>query len=114
VDAKAEQRALIAVETAMNSPLLDVDISTSNRALVNVIGGEDMTLKEAELVVSQISHRISPTAHIIWGARVEDNMKRSSMRVLVVLAGAKMPQYSIDSMIKQGDESDIIAELDSI
>ncbi|PIU81510.1 cell division protein FtsZ, partial [Candidatus Micrarchaeota archaeon CG06_land_8_20_14_3_00_50_6] len=70
VDAKAEQRALIAVETAMNSPLLDVDISTSNRALVNVIGGEDMTLKEAELVVSQISHRISPTAHIIWGARV--------------------------------------------
>jgi len=34
--------------------------------------------------------------------------------VLVVLAGAKMPQYSIDSMIKQGDESDIIAELDSI
>ncbi len=105
VDAKPEQRALIAVETALNSPLLDVDISTANRALVNVQGGEDMTLKEAELIVSEVSKRIDPNSHIIWGARVEKVMKKSSIRVLVVLAGSKFPHYELDKMgIQQAGE----------
>jgi len=95
VDAKADQRALIAVEMALSSPLLDVDLSSANRALVNVVGGEDMTLKEAELIVAEVSKRIDPSAHIIWGARVEKSTKKSSLRVLVVIAGAKFPQYSV-------------------
>ncbi len=89
LDAKHEDRARIAVETALTSPLLDADISTSTKALVNVIGGEDMTLKEAEYVVAEIARRINPNAHIIWGARVEENLKKSSLRVLVVIAGAR-------------------------
>jgi cell division protein FtsZ len=93
LDAKHEDRARVAVETALTSPLLDADISSSSRALINVIGGEDMTLKEAEYIVAETSKRISPNAHIIWGARVEGNIKKSSMRVLVVLAGVKFPKY---------------------
>ncbi len=98
VEAKPDQRALIAVDTAMNSPLLDVDISTANRALINVTGGEDMTLKEAELIVSEVSKRIDPSSHIIWGARIEKNAKKSSIRVLSVLAGAKFPQYELRNL----------------
>ncbi len=97
LDAKAEDRARIAVETALNSPLLDADISTAGRALINVIGGEDMTLKEAEYVVSETSARINRDSHIIWGARVEENIKKSSMRVLVVLAGVRFPKQTFTS-----------------
>lgn len=93
LDAKHEDRARIAVETALNSPLLDADISNSTRALINVVGGEDMTLKEAEFVVAETSKRINTNAHIIWGARLEEKIKKSSMRVLVVLAGVKFPKY---------------------
>ncbi|MFH1393568.1 MAG: cell division protein FtsZ [Candidatus Micrarchaeota archaeon] len=93
LDAKSQDRARIAVETALNSPLLDADISTATKALINVIGGEDMTLKEAEFVVSETSKRINGEAHIIWGARLEENIKKSSMRVLVVLAGVRFPKY---------------------
>ena len=93
LDAKHEDRARVAVETALSSPLLDADISSSTRALINVIGGEDMTLKEAEYIVAETSRRINPNAHIIWGSRVEENIKKSSMRVLVVLAGVKFPKY---------------------
>jgi len=95
IDAKHDERARIAVETALTSPLLDADISNAGRALINVIGGEDMTLKEAEYVVAETSKRINPDAHIIWGSRVEENLKRSSMRVLVVLAGVQFPQYKV-------------------
>lgn len=96
VDAKSEQRAMLAVEMALNSPLLDVDVSTAHRALVNVVGGEDMTLKEAEHIVSEVAKRIDPAAHIIWGARVEKATKKASIRVLVVIAGTKFPQYELD------------------
>ena len=95
LEAKNEERARVAVETALTSPLLDADVSTSTRALVNVIGGEDMTLKEAEFVVAEVAKRINPNAHIIWGSRVEENIKKSSMRVLVVIAGVRFPKYVV-------------------
>jgi len=110
VEAKPDQRALIAVDTAMNSPLLDVDVSTANRALINVTGGEDMTLKEAELIVSEVAKRIDPSSHIIWGARIEKMSKKSSIRVLAVLAGAKFPQYELQ--ISTGYAKPADAELD--
>lgn len=93
LDAKKEDRARVAVETALNSPLLDADVSTSTRALINVVGGEDMSLKEAEYVVAETAGKINPDAHIIWGSRIDENIKKSSMRVLVVLAGVRFPKY---------------------
>lgn len=102
VDANREERAKIAIETALNSPLLDVDISTATRALVNVVGGEDMTLKEAEYIVSQVTNKISSDAHIIWGARVEEDLKKTAIKVLVVLAGVRMhvkkPEEEMEEM----------------
>ena len=93
IDAKPDERAKIAVETALSSPLLDADVSTARRALINVIGGEDMTLKEAEFVVAETSKRINVDSHIIWGSRIDGDMKRTSMKVLLVLAGVRFPQY---------------------
>lgn len=107
VDAKNDERARIAVETALTSPLLDADVSSSMRALVNVIGGEDMTLKEAELVVSETARRINQNAHIIWGARIEENIKKTSMRVLIVLAGAKFPKYDLQTIQAGIEQLDI-------
>ena len=94
VDSPYDERALVSIETALSSPLLDVDITTTNRAIINVTGGEDMTLREAEMIASEVAKKISPDAHIIWGARVERNLKKSAIQTLVVLAGAKIPDYS--------------------
>jgi len=109
LDAKREDRARVAVETALNSPLLDADLSSCSKALINVIGGEDMTLKEAEYVVSEASKRISPDAHIIWGARIEENMKKTAMRVLVVLAGVRFSKP--DAIIVPTDLENLDLEL---
>lgn len=99
LDAKQEDRARLAVDTALNSPLLDADVSTSTKALINVIGGEDMSLKEAEYVVAETARRINPNAHIIWGARVDENIKKSSMRVLVVLGGVRFPKQKVSEQV---------------
>jgi len=93
VDSSYDERAILAASTALKSPLLDVDISTANRAIINVVGGEDMTLREAELIAKEVSKQISKDSHIIWGARVDKNMKKSQIQVLVVLVGVKTPDY---------------------
>ncbi len=86
-----DSRALEAVENALTSPLLDVDISEAGKALVNVIGGTDMTLREAEMIVEAVSAKIHANAHIIWGAMVDENLPRNQIQAMVVVAGGKFP-----------------------
>ncbi len=88
---KTEARALEAVENALTSPLLDVDIREAQRALVNVIGGSDMTLREAEMIVETVSSKIHNNAHIIWGAMIEESIPRNHIQAMVVIAGGRFP-----------------------
>ena len=104
-----ESRALEAVENALTSPLLDVDISEAGRALVNVIGGSDMTLREAEMIVEAVSAKIHGNAHIIWGAMIDDHAPRNHIQAMVVIAGGKFPYLGA---MKQQQEMDREGPLD--
>ncbi|MFH1257132.1 MAG: cell division protein FtsZ [Candidatus Diapherotrites archaeon] len=102
----SESRALEAVENALTSPLLDVDISGAGKALVNVVGGTDMTLREAEMIVEAVSTKIHPNAHIIWGAMIDENISRNQIQAMVVIAGGKFPylegKKSAEAALKDG------------
>lgn len=87
----SDARALEAVENALTSPLLDVDISNAKRALVNVTGGADMTLREAEMIVETVASKIDADAHIIWGAMVDKNLPKNRIQAMVVVAGGRFP-----------------------
>jgi cell division protein FtsZ len=90
-EAEGEDKAVNAVVEALNSPLLEVDITEATGALVNVTGGEDMTISEAERVVEEIYSRIDPNARIIWGTTVDPNLKRN-IRAMLVITGVKSKQ----------------------
>jgi cell division protein FtsZ len=90
-EAEGENKAVNAVVEALNSPLLEVDISEATGALVNVTGGEDMTISEAERVVEEIYSRIDPNARIIWGTTVDQELKRN-IRAMLVITGVKSKQ----------------------
>ena len=55
----AHNRAIEAVERAIHNPLLDVNIESAKGALVNVIGGPDMSLDEYRQVMENVSARVS-------------------------------------------------------
>ena len=90
-DSDSEHKAEDSVKDALRSPLLDVDISGANSALVNVTGGEDMSIEEAEGVVEEIYDRIDPDARIIWGTSVDEELD-GEMRTMVVVTGVESPQ----------------------
>ena len=56
--------------------------------MINVTGGENMTVTEAERVAEIIQSKISPNARIIWGAAVDPAL-RDKVRVMVVITGVK-------------------------
>ncbi len=97
-----DSRALEAVENALTSPLLDVDISGANRALINVIGGTDMTLREAEMIVEAVSAKINANAHIIWGAMIDDGLPKNQIQAMVVVAGGRFPYLDADNDSGEG------------
>ncbi len=90
-EADAEDRAVEAVNEALNSPLLEVDVSDATGALVNVSGGGDMTVTEAEKVAAEIHKRINPQARIIWGAQIDPALEHT-IRVMLVVTGVKSKQ----------------------
>ncbi|MFW5965227.1 MAG: cell division protein FtsZ [Halodesulfurarchaeum sp.] len=83
--------AVTSVKEALRSPLLDVDIAGANSALVNVTGGPDMSIEQAEGVVEEIYDRIDPDARIIWGTSIDEELD-GHMRTMVVVTGVKSPQ----------------------
>ena len=101
-ESDTENRAVEAVEKAINNPLLDVDISGANGALINVVGGEDMTLDEARKVVETVSEKLDQDARIIWGAQISKDMDRT-IRTMLIVTGVKSAQI-LGAGIKQKDK----------
>jgi cell division protein FtsZ len=90
-ESDSENKAQDSVKSALRSPLLDVDISGANSALVNVTGGTDMAIEEAEGVVEEIYDRIDPDARIIWGTSIDEEAE-GTMRTMIVVTGVDSPQ----------------------
>ncbi len=90
-ESDTDNRAIEAVEKAINNPLLDVDIANANGALINVAGGEDMTLDEARKVVEAVSEKLSEEATLIWGAQIYKDLE-SSIRVMLIVTGVQSSQ----------------------
>jgi cell division protein FtsZ len=101
-ESDSAQRAIEAVEKAIQNPLLDVDISNASGALVNIVGGPDMSLDECKTIIEEIGNRLSPDAKLIWGAQISDDMDKS-IRVLLIVTGVKSSQ-----ILGHGDTMDNI------
>ena len=43
------------------------------------------------MIVEAVSAKIHPNAHIIWGAMIDDNIPKSQIQAMVVVAGGKFP-----------------------
>ena len=94
-EAEGENRAEIAVKKALQNPLLDVDINGAKGALINIGGGQDLTLREAEIIVENIASKLESDAEIIWGALIDNDLK-GAVRITLIISGVKSP-YAVES-----------------
>ena len=90
-ESDTEHRAIESVEKAIQNPLLDVEISGATGALINVVGGANMSLEEAQKVVETVSEKLDDNAKIIWGAQLSPDLQ-NTVRTMLVVVGVKSPQ----------------------
>lgn len=99
--AGGEERAVMAAQQAISSPLLDsANIGGAQGVLVNITGGPDLTLIEVDEATSIIFEEAGQDANIIFGAVIDPAMAEE-IRVTVIATGFSQPDY-----IDRGKPSD--------
>ena len=90
--ASGQERAVLAAQQAISSPLLDdASIKGAQGVLVNITGGDDLTLMEANEATSIIFEEAGPSANIIFGAVIDPELK-DEIRVTVIATGFNIPK----------------------
>ena len=86
-EAEGDKRATEAAEAAIANPLLeDVSMQGARGVLINITGGDDMTLYEVDEAANRIREEVDPECNIIIGSTFDDAL-RGTMRVSVVATG---------------------------
>ncbi len=85
--ASGEDRAIEAAKMAINSPLLEVSIDGAKGVLFNVSGGADMAMAEINEAARIITEHIDADAKVIFGAVLDDKLKKGEIKVTVVATG---------------------------
>ena len=90
--ASGQERAVLAAQQAISSPLLDdASIKGAQGVLVNITGGDDLTLMEANEATSIIFEEAGISANIIFGAVIDPELE-DEIRVTVIATGFNIPK----------------------
>ncbi len=105
-----DTRIIDAVEKAINSPFLQIDMSTATGVIVNVKGGKDMQLQEANNAAEEVQKRVGKDAKIIWGASLDEKYN-GKVEILIVATGLSTEYYGkgLGTVSKPEDDIDFIS-----
>ena len=82
-----ENKAIEATQMAINSPLLEeTSIEGAKAVLINIAGGNDLSLHEVNEVTDLITRQVDPEANIIFGTTVDPALD-DRVRVTVIATG---------------------------
>jgi cell division protein FtsZ len=86
-EAEGDTRAIEAAEAAINNPLLDeVSMKGARGVLINITGGDDLTLYEVDEAANRIRSEVDQDANIIVGSTFNEALT-GRMRVSIVATG---------------------------
>lgn len=86
-EAEGEDRARIAAEQALSNPLLDdCSMKGAKGVLINITGGNDITLMEIDEAANIIKAEVDDNANIIFGSSYDDSLA-GKIRVSIVVTG---------------------------
>jgi cell division protein FtsZ len=94
--ASGENRAVMAAQQAIDSPLLEVAIDGARGILFNVIGGNDLSMHEINTAAETITNAADPDANIIFGATINPELE-GELIITVVATGFDASYFAVRS-----------------
>ena len=99
-EAEGENKIQKAVEDAIDSPLIEVNIEGARGVLINVTGGPDITMAEIEEAAKSITERTAPDANIIFGTTIDEDLK-GKVKISVIATGFDTSRANLYQHIKK-------------
>ncbi|HSY22398.1 MAG TPA: cell division protein FtsZ, partial [Polyangiaceae bacterium] len=85
--AKGQNRARLAAEMAVTSPLLDdISVEGATGVLINIVGGPDLKMREIQEAASLVQEQAHEDANIIFGASIDETLGEN-VKVTVIATG---------------------------
>ncbi|MEM0147748.1 MAG: cell division protein FtsZ [Candidatus Micrarchaeaceae archaeon] len=91
------------VESTLKNRLLDVSYENAKGVLLGIIGGEELTIGEANEIGNRITSSVAPDANVTWGARI-DPAYNGKVQVIAIFTGVKSPAIFGSSENKKENE----------
>lgn len=107
-----ENRAVIAAQQAIESPLLEVSIDGARGVVFNITGGNDLSMHEVNEAAEVITAAVSPEANIIFGATIKPDMQ-DKVAITVVATGFDAAYFKKRSDDIDDDDDEQISGLSS-
>ena len=91
-EADGEKRAEEATKAALNNPLIDeYSLKGAKGLLVNITGGNDLTMFEVDEAVNTIRAEVDPEAELIFGSIEDENLNK---KIRVSIVATSLDEYS--------------------
>ncbi|MBU3935321.1 cell division protein FtsZ [Patescibacteria group bacterium] len=112
-EAKGENKAKKAVEKAIVSPLIEIDINGARAVLLNITGGPDLTMAEIEESAQTIAQYTAPDANIIFGTNIDENLK-DTIKVTLIATGFDPNQKPSSSSISKNKKRKLLKPIETL
>lgn len=84
--ASGKDKATVAADKAISSPLLETSIDGAKGVIINITASADVSLDDIDAASTMIKDKVSDDANIIWGAVIDEKMD-DEMSVTVIATG---------------------------
>ncbi len=93
--ATGKDKAKIAANMAISSPLLETSIKGAKGVIISISASADVGLEDVDLASTMISESCNPDASVIWGVAFDPNLE-DEMRITIVAAGFDQEGETLD------------------
>lgn len=106
--ASGKDKASVAADMAISSPLLETSIDGAKGLIINITASSDVSLDDIDTASTMIKDKVSEDANIIWGAVIDEKMD-DEMSVTVIATG-----FNADGNPKKNVKTADTASIDSV
>jgi cell division protein FtsZ len=105
--ASGDNRAALAAQQAIESPLIEVSIDGAKGVLFNVTGGYDMSMSEIQEAAEIITSAVSPDANIIFGATLKAELE-DELIITVIATGFDSAYFHNQTETNVNDQTEVV------
>ena len=102
--ATGKDKASVAADLAISSPLLETSIDGAKGVIINITASPDISLDDIDAASTMIKDKVSDDANIIWGAVIDEKMD-DAISVTVIATGFAADGKASSGEVKKEDDN---------